>query len=164
MMRVLKPTIGYKLPLAEMALKRRRTWESAEAAFQRYQGRAIFEKWPDQALQDYIDGISRPVDDGPELELIYPPEWEARIYETMPLDVWQYVPKVTVPTLVICGAESDTFRPLSAQLWRKLRPDINVISIPDATHFVPVEAVEAVASAMGEFIRGLTFENGKNIP
>lgn len=165
LMRVLRAIIGYNIPLADMARNRRRTWESAEAAFTRYRGRAMFERWPDQALRDYIDSISRPVgDNSSALELIYPPEWEARIYETMPVDVWQHVPKITVPTLVICGAESDTFRPLSAHLWRKLRPDINVISIPDATHFVPVEAVEAVASAMGEFIRGLTFENRKNIP
>lgn len=156
--------IGYQLPLTELALKRRRSWESTEAAFQRYKGRAIFERWPDQALRDYIDGITRPVDkDTSEVELIYPPEWEAQIYETMPVDVWKHVPEISVPTLVICGAESDTFRPLSAQLWRKLRPDVNVISIPDATHFVPVEAVGAVASAMGEFIRGLSFENRKNI-
>jgi pimeloyl-ACP methyl ester carboxylesterase len=159
LLKVLQSTIGYKIPLVEMALKRRRNWESAEAAFQRYQGRAIFEKWPDQALRDYIDGVTRFQENtASELELIYPPEWEAKIYETMPLDVWQHVPKITVPTLVICGADSDTFRPLSAQLWRKLRPDINVISIPDATHFVPVEQVEAVSSAMGEFIRGLNLE------
>jgi pimeloyl-ACP methyl ester carboxylesterase len=153
-MRLVKNLPGIRRPLIEQARTRKRSWESLEAAFERYRPRPLFQGWPDEALYDYIRAISQPDANG-TLHLVYSPEWEARIYETIPLDGWSWVPRITVPTLVICGAQSDTFRPRSARHWRKLRPDLAVISIPQAGHFVPMQAAETVAHYMVRFISTL---------
>ena len=45
-------------------------------------------------------------------ELVYSPEWEARIYYTgiwHDWDLWKNIHRLEIPTLIIRGAETDTF-------------------------------------------------------
>ena len=142
------------VPLARKAMARKRQWESFENALSRYQGRRLFGRWVDGALEDYVRSISHENDDG-TLDLIYPPEWEAQIYRTIPVDVWKYVPQINVPCLVISGAETDTFTAKSVAYWRKLRPDIPVITLPETTHLLPLEAPKLIAQHIKQFVNQL---------
>lgn len=142
------------VPLAKKALARKRQWESFENAIERYQGRRLFARWADGAIEDYVRSISQENEHG-QLDLIYPPEWEAQIYRTIPSDVWKYVAQITVPCLVISGAQTDTFTPKSVEHWRKIRADIPILTLPDTSHLLPMEEPAAIATHITEFINQL---------
>ncbi len=139
------------VPLARKALARKRQWESFENAIERYQGRRLFARWVDGAIEDYVRSISQENEEG-QLDLTYPPEWEAQIYRTIPVNIWKYVSQIKVPCLVIRGAETDTFVQKSADHWHKIRPDIPMITLPNTTHLLPMEEPATIAQHIAEFI------------
>lgn len=147
--------ITVESPLTRSALRRRRQWQNRQEAFDRFRRYPLFKKWSDAAIWSYIEGLTQPTEIGSEaITLRYSPEWEAQIYETIPLDIWRFVPRITVPALVICGQDTDTFMASSVRLWRRLRPDIEVAVIPHAGHLLPIEVPEAAARKTREFLDG----------
>jgi len=83
-----------------------------QACYEQYRDRSVFATWPDDSLRAYVEVGTRERTDG-QVELPYPPEWEACIFSTAPTDVWRSVPKLRTPVLIIRGARSETFRPES---------------------------------------------------
>ena len=65
----------------------------------------------DDALIAYVAGIAcRREEEG--YQLCYSADWEIRIYLTgiwRDMDIWRGLPKLKVPTLILRGAETDTF-------------------------------------------------------
>ncbi len=126
--------------LIKGALRRKRTWESGEEAYQ-YFGKSepCSKNWSDEIVQKaYTDSMTAPSPTG-GIYLIYPPEWEARIYRTIPMDVWKYVALLQQPTVVIRGQNSNTFTADSERAFRKLNPNSKFEAVPGAGHLVPQE-------------------------
>ncbi len=145
--------IGYEPRggLVQGALKRGRHWDSTEAAFSYFRGKKLFPRWSDEAVQTYTTSITAPDPQG-GVRLIYPPEWEARIYQTFATDTWRYPARLKPPTLVIRGVLSDAFSLSSAQRFGQLNPRARMITIPEAGHLVAQEQPQAVGQAIREFI------------
>lgn len=141
-----------RMRLVSGALKRGRHWESAEAAYTYFRGKRLFSRWSDAAVRVYSDSLTAP-DPAGGVQIVFPPEWEARIYQTIPLDVWQIPARLTVPTLVIRGELSNTFHAESASRFSRLNPRATLITIPDAGHLVAQEQPEATGRAIADFIR-----------
>lgn len=143
-------------PLVTKALRRRRQWESQQDAFDRFHGRSLFKEWSDEILWAYIKELTQPVDnESDSIELRYTPEWEARIYETSAASVkgwWRWMKDLKVPTMAVQGGDSDTFRDGSVQLWKRARPDLPVVSIPNATHLFPVDLPMVTAQQIQPFL------------
>jgi pimeloyl-ACP methyl ester carboxylesterase len=59
---------------------------------------------------------------------------------------------VTQPTLVIWGMGDLALRPAQLEGLDALVPDLTVVRIEDAGHFVPWERPEAVNAAMREWL------------
>jgi pimeloyl-ACP methyl ester carboxylesterase len=137
--------------LAEGALRRRRTWDSVDAAYDYFRSKRLFVRWPDRVLRNYAESITTPGDDG-QVHLNYSPEWEARIYNTIATDVWGLLRRVRLPMLVIRGAESEPFTPLSLLTFRLIKPSVPVITLREAGHLLPQEQPEAVGKLIGEFL------------
>jgi pimeloyl-ACP methyl ester carboxylesterase len=148
-----------RLPLVRGALRRRRTWPSLQACFDRYRGKALFAAWPDASLWAYVESGTRPRSDG-QVELLYPPEWEAHIFATPPADVWRHVPKLRTttapPTLVIRGERSHTFRLESQNRMQRLLPQTRFHVIPDAGHLVPMERPAETGEIITAFLSKVT--------
>ena len=100
----------------------------------------------------YVEAGTRAGQDG-QVTLVYPPEWEAHIFATAPADIWRYIPKLTIPVLVIRGEQSDTFRPQAQRRMARLLPDAQFIQIPDAGHLVPMERPDETGAAVIEFLQ-----------
>jgi pimeloyl-ACP methyl ester carboxylesterase len=130
--------LGKRQPLVQGALRRRRTWPDRQACFERYRGKALFARWSDESLWAYVNAGTRPTPDG-QVELVYPPEWEAHIFATAPTDVWEYVPQLETPALVVRGEHTDTFRPESQERMERLLPQARYRVLLDAGHLVPME-------------------------
>ncbi len=137
--------------MIQQALRRRRVWASRQACFERYRVKPHFARWSDEALWAYVEAVTRERPDG-QVELIYPPEWEARIYATVPTDVWESVPRLRVPILVVRGGLSQTFLPQSLAAMKRRLPHARLVVISGAGHLVPMEQPMKAGQAVREFL------------
>jgi pimeloyl-ACP methyl ester carboxylesterase len=122
------------------ALKRRRTFDNLDMVFRGYRSREVFKYINDENLRAYIAGITKPKASG-GFELAYSPEWESHIYLTglWDFDLWRELPKLQIPTLIIRGAETDTFLEKAADLVKKRNPKIQIKTLEKSTHLLPLE-------------------------
>jgi len=138
--------LGNKLhPKIKGALKRRRTFDDLEMVFNGYRTREVFKYLSDESLRAYIAGITKPKEDG-KFELAYSPEWESHIYLTglRDFDLWRELPKLQVPTLILRGAETDTFLEKAADLVKEKNPRILIKTLEQSTHLLPLEDPQKV--------------------
>ncbi len=147
--------IGDRLhPLIRTAQKRRRTFDDLETVFRGYRTRPLFRYMSDESLRAYIAGIAKPSTNG-RYELAYSPEWEAQIYRTglRDFDIWRNLPKLEVPTLILRGAETDTFLENAARLVKKKQPKVRIETLEKSTHILPLERPKEVFDIMQSFLR-----------
>jgi len=148
--------IGHRVhPLIAGALKRRRTFDDLDTIFRGYRRREIFRYFSDESLRTFIAGIVKPKADG-GYELAYSPEWEAHIYYTgvwRDMELWRGLPNLKVPTLIIRGAETDTFLEAAGRLVKRKQPKVQVVTVPQSTHLVPLERPQQVFDIMQSFLK-----------
>jgi pimeloyl-ACP methyl ester carboxylesterase len=148
--------LAYKLhPLIPGALKRRRHFDDLTSLFRAYRRKSVFRYFDDDSLRAYIQGIVVPDANG-GYQLAYSPEWEARIYYTgvwRDMDLWWGLPKLQIPTLILRGAETDTFLHPAARRIQKTRPDIKIITIEKSTHLVPLEKPQETFESIRDFLK-----------
>ena len=138
--------------LIQGALRRKRTWASTQEAHEYFRGRQLFKNWPDDIVRAYTDSMTMPSPAG-GVWLIYPPEWEARIYQTIPTDVWRFAKQLRQPTLVIRGENSNTFTSDGEKSFRKVSPTAQFEVVREAGHLVPQERAEEVGDLISRFIQ-----------
>jgi len=139
------------------AKNRRREFDDLERLFERYRKVSTFRYMDDDALRVYIAGITRPKENG-GYQLIYSPEWEAHIYYASiwrDMEIWRALPKLKVPTLIIRGAETDTFWESTARLVKRKQPKIRIESVSQATHLVALEHPQEVFEIIQKFLAAL---------
>jgi len=141
-------------PLIAGATKRRRIFDDLETVFKGYRNRNVFRYMSDESLRAYIEGITRPKSDG-GYELVYSPEWEVQIYRTNmhDFDIWRDLPKLEVPTLIIRGAETDTFLEDAARLVKQKQPKVRIEALSQSTHILPLERPKEVFEMMQSFLK-----------
>lgn len=148
--------VGHRVhPLIPSALKRRRHFDNLDVVFRGYRKRDVFRYFSDESLRTYIAGIARPLEGG-GFELAYSPEWEAHIYYTgvwRDMELWRGLPRLQVPTLIIRGAETDTFLERAGALIKRRQPKVQVVTVPQSTHLVPLERPAEVFEIMQSFLK-----------
>ena len=144
---------GRTHPLIRTAKNRRRAFDDLDFVFERYRRRAIFRYMSDENLRAYINGITKPKADG-GYELIYSPEWEAHIYLTglRDFDLWRGLSRFDAPTLIIRGAETDTFLENAEKLVKKKNPKVQIHTMQKATHLLPLEYPQEVSEIIQKFV------------
>jgi len=141
-----------RLPLVRGARQRRDHWPDRAAAFAHWRPKPVFARFGDAALWDYVEAGTVPHPDGrPGVTLACPRDWEARIYATPPLDVWDLLPRLTVPTLGLRGALTDTVFPEAWALWQRLQPGAAFRELPGLGHLLPLEDGAAVGAVIGDW-------------
>lgn len=147
--------LRHKNRLVEGALRRRRTWPSRQACYEHYRVKPVFASWTEDSLWAYVTSGTRPRADG-QVELAYPPEWEAHIFATAGTDIWRYVPQLrsatAPPLLVIRGEHTDTFRPETQERMERLLPQAHFRIIPDAGHLAPMEHPAETGAVIRDFL------------
>jgi pimeloyl-ACP methyl ester carboxylesterase len=145
-------TIGEDFPLAARALKRQRRFASREDAYAYFRPRGIFRDWDEGALQGYInDGL---IEDGDGVQLAWSPEWEAYYFKTGYTETWEMLPKLDnlLPTLIIRGADSDTYVEESAVEVRALIPNATHIELPRHGHMFPQSAPAETSRIIADWL------------
>jgi pimeloyl-ACP methyl ester carboxylesterase len=147
--------LSYQLhPLVRATRDRRRQFDDLDRLFKGYRRKPVFRYMNDPELLAYIDGIACPGENG--YQLCYSAEWEMRIYVTSvwrDLDIWRDLPQLKIPLLIIRGGETDTFWASTARGLVKKVPSAKVVTIPQATHLVPLERPEEVYQAIQVFLQ-----------
>ncbi|HET9907836.1 MAG TPA: alpha/beta hydrolase [Anaerolineales bacterium] len=147
--------LGNRLhPSIPGALKRRRSFDNYDQIFDRYRNRNVFRYMSDENLRLYIEGITRPAVAG-GYELVFSPEWEARIYYTglRDFDIWRDLPKLQVPVLFLRGAETDTFWEQAANLIIRKQPNARMETLDKSTHLLPLEHPNMVFDILQSFLK-----------
>ena len=138
-------------PWVATALNRRNSWPSREEAFNHFRRKEVFTRWPDEVLSDYITSGLRMNNEG-LFELIYPREWEARIYALPPTNVWNIIPGIEQPTLAVRAVDSDTLSPEAWSIWQKNQPQATFVQMPESGHLLPMERPRFLANTVLDFL------------
>jgi len=129
-------------PMVEGALRRRRRFESRDAAFAALRGRGAFRTWPDDALRDYVADGFADTHDG-DVELACAPEWEASNYAAQGHFSTAALLRLRCPATVLKAETGST-----CYLAWPPRPGVSLRTVPGTTHFLPVERPDAVREAL----------------
>jgi pimeloyl-ACP methyl ester carboxylesterase len=144
------PEQVFETPLVYIASKRRRNWPSREEAFTHFREKEVFRRFSDSALRDYLEhGLAA---NGDGVQLRFSPDWEAHLYGTPPLDVWDLIPQITQPTLAVRAADSNTLSEQAWRLWQELQPHAQFVEIEEAGHLVPLERPAELATVVACFL------------
>jgi pimeloyl-ACP methyl ester carboxylesterase len=145
-------------PLIRQTLQRKTIFPDRQKMFENYRKKNRFHRISDDILMDYAVGLSRDLPDG-GVELIYRPEWEARIYETAGIAdraAWHKMDQVPCPVLVIRGEDSDTLQENVFHEMVKMLPKGSGITISGAGHLVPLERPVQTAELIIDFLEDLS--------
>jgi len=144
-------------PLIGRTLKRRREFDSEEDMFQNYRQKDVFAKIPDHVLWDYVRGMARTRPDG-KVELAYPPEWEAKIYQTGgvadPL-IWSSLESCQLPVLLIRGEMTETLWMAAVKKMSARLSGLTFVNMAGVGHLAPLEAPGRVHQEVQRFLDSL---------
>lgn len=140
------PTVS---PLVAGALRRRRIFPSRAAAADAYRGRGAFRTWTEAMLQDYVAAGFVDAGDG-TVELACTPEWEVSNYVNQSHDSWAAFERSLCPIRILRAEKGSPGR-LDERLGALTASGrIRVDTVPDTTHFLPMERPDLVREALME--------------
>ena len=140
-------------PLIAGARQRRRQFDDLERLYNGYRRKSVFRYIDDDPLRIFVESIACPKDEG-GYQLCYSADWEIRIYLTgiwHDMDIWRGLPTLKVPTLIIRGAETDTFLERTGRLVQRKQPQVKVEALEKSTHLVPLERPQEVSNLIQSF-------------
>lgn len=147
--------LGYQVhPLVRNSRHRRREFDDLDRLFHGFRRKPVFRFMGDEELRSYVEGIACKEARG--FKLCYSVDWEMRIYITSvssDMDIWRGLPGLKIPLLIIRGEETDTFWNSTARLVQKKDPSTRVVTVPRATHLVPLEQPGEVSYAIKRFFQ-----------
>jgi pimeloyl-ACP methyl ester carboxylesterase len=144
-------------PLIPAARERRRHFDDLDRLYKGYRRKAVFRYLDDDALRAYVEGIACPGEG--RYHLCYSADWEMRIYATSmwrDMDIWRGLAAHRLPTLILRGAETDTFLEAAARRVQRLQPQVRVASVEKSTHLLPLERPQEVAGLILSFLNEQT--------
>lgn len=143
-----------EFPLVRGALRRTRHFPDRDAAAAYWRNRTLFQHWPEESFQLYVEHGTRPAAGG-GVELVWSPEWEAYYFSTLYTPIWERLLELAalkLPVLVLRGGDSDTFYPEAAARFQSLVPDAELIEIAGHGHLFPQTAPLETAAIIRDWL------------
>ncbi|MGB0906335.1 MAG: alpha/beta fold hydrolase [Maricaulaceae bacterium] len=140
-----------RLPIARNAGKRRREFDSQQAAFEKYKGRGAFKGVPDEILNDYLSGGLEPGLDG-GVQLSCDPLWEQAIFCAQghkSFKALRHLPRHR--RLIFAGKASPTPKPCRDRAAKILGTE-SVDYAENGEHLFPLHNPEMATEALREMI------------
>lgn len=136
--------------LAKRARGRKNGWKDRTEAYDYLKNKTLFKTFDETWLKTYVTyGLKESSPNG--VELLCPPEAEARIFENYPLDVWSWPKRMTLPVTIIHGEHSDVLFDGSVKRFCKKCPNTKSHMIRGAGHLIPMEKPDEIYSAIMRF-------------
>jgi pimeloyl-ACP methyl ester carboxylesterase len=140
-------------PLVVGAQQRRREFDSLERLLNGYRRKSIFKYMDDDSLRAYVEGIACQKNGG-GYQLRFNADWEMRLYMIAiwpDMDMWNGLPKLEVPTLIVRGTETNTFWEQTGLLVKRKQPNVRVEALEKSTHLLPLERPSEVSNLIQSF-------------
>jgi pimeloyl-ACP methyl ester carboxylesterase len=153
------PQAAAEQPFVLAARRRRDRWPDRQAAFERFREKSVFANFPDETLWDYVNESLHEDPATGEVVLSFPRDWEAAFYAHPPLDVWDDIPRLSLPTLAVRGDESDTLFPNAWALWQTLQPAAAFVVMSGVGHMLTLEAPEDTAEVVLHWLKDLEVDS-----
>lgn len=129
---------------AGKTLGRRSVWPSREVMAHYLSRRGLFRHFTPEALNDYIEGGTRLLDDG-SAELTFDPRVEVEIFRHLPDHLSRLPSRLGVPLALVAGKESHL---LTAPRIRRLKRKGLMVSEVPGTHMFPMEHPDETRAAI----------------
>lgn len=132
------------IPLADVAMHRRRVFPDRDATHRRFASAGPFSSWDPEVLDLYVDHAWGP---GPEGWTIRcEPAVEADYYrEGNNVDTWDRLHEITTPVTLVAGERSDTHRGEYLDRLHARFAAADLVIVEEAGHLVPMERPRAIA-------------------
>jgi pimeloyl-ACP methyl ester carboxylesterase len=128
---------------------RRSTWQTREEARAHFRSRALFRRFTEQCLDDYVNhGL---VEKEGRLSLKIDPLVEYQIYRTIPHDMMRHLRRLRVPAAFIGGADSEVVRRVRLA---GMRPKFSMRQVPGG-HLFPFEHPREAATSLAQALEDL---------
>ena len=138
-------------PMVKGALVRKKTWVSKEEAFQYFSGKKLFRKVIPEAINDYIDGGMKKINEN-LYELNCSPKWEAATFKLTSGGNWFNLKKSNVPTKIILTPNSVVCSEKSQKKLKKSIAKIEFVTLENTTHMLPLEDIDGVGNEILSFL------------
>ncbi len=136
--------------LAKRARARRNGWVDRNEVYDHLKNKSLFKRFDDTLLKSYVTYGFVPSDQG-GIELLCPPEAEARIFENYPLDVWFWPKRLKIPALIIRGELSDVLFESTVKRFCRKASNSESYMVKGAGHLIPMEKPDEVISIIKRF-------------
>lgn len=118
-LKLLKKTgLIVRLPVSRRTHFRRNSWKSKDEAFEHFRKKEKFKAFDEEVLRDYIEAGTIETEDG-RRKLLFEPEIEAKIYQTLPHDFAKYRGRLEIPASYIGGDDSREARLAGLDFMKK---------------------------------------------
>lgn len=134
-------------PLASGAERRRASFPSKAAALAAYTGRGAFRSWTHAQLADYVEAGFRETPGG-DVTLTCAPAWESSNFRTHNVDARSALLSLNCPVHILRAAIGSTARIDNWADDLAAKPTIGVETVPDTTHFLPMERPDRVRDTL----------------
>jgi pimeloyl-ACP methyl ester carboxylesterase len=141
-----------QFPLAKAAGRRRAVFPDRQAVLDAYTGRGAFKSWPRTMLVDYCEDGFKDMPDG-QVSLSCAPAFEAACFAGQRHDPIRAIRALQVPGRLLRGARHSTT--VATLIPLLTRCGIQVETIAETSHFLPMEKPEACAQALIELIQAV---------
>jgi pimeloyl-ACP methyl ester carboxylesterase len=139
---------GDHSPLVAGARRRRAVFPSRAAALEAYRGRGAFRAWTEAMLEDYVEAGFRDLPNG-EVTLACDPVWEASNFTSHDHDTWDAFRRTSRPVRILRAEHESTAR-VEDHLVELGGLGVAVETVPNTTHFLPMERPDVVQAALLE--------------
>jgi len=137
---------------ARRARARRSHWANRHEMYAYLQSKSLFSRFHESFLRSYVTYGAKPAKEG-GVELLCPPEAEARIFENYPLDIWFQVRRLRTLALIIRGEYSNVLMPRTVERFCANATNADSCLLKGGGHLIPMEQPDAVITVIEEFGR-----------
>lgn len=137
--------------LAKRARGRKNHWESRQAAYDYFKGKTLFKNFKDEFLRSYVTYGLKECENG-GVELVCPPEAEARVFENYPLYSWFWPKKLKTKTLLLRAEFSDVMFMREQKRFLKKSKNSKAFVIEKAGHLIPMEKPDEIVEKIKDFV------------
>lgn len=139
-------------PMADQAARRRGAFPSRADARAAYAARGVFRAWPDAALDAYLDGGL--VETGDGVALACAPAFEAATFRAVSPGIEPALAAIACPFILLAGDDGSTVGDAELAVMAAHPACRQAGRRPGTSHFLPLEAPDAVRAAIREVAAG----------
>lgn len=139
-------------PMTKATLKKKFEFPSKQAALDHYIGKGMFRTWRSEFVAAFVEwSIEQDTTD--TWTLCCEPRFEAFNYVLAPVNSWQHARKITVPTLILRGRQSDFFKESQGLRLHKKIKHSRILTLDNLGHFLIMEDPATVWESIRRFLK-----------